>query len=804
MDARRRLKSPYEQEREQAVVRAIIGAAIVAYALWFQWMQPSRRGIVTLAVAVAFTTLSSTLCVWIWKHPFTRPDRIYGSMVLDFSSLALFMHFAAHWGPALIFVAPFVSIGHAYRYGRSYLLWSVLGSLIGLGAVISSTPYWQSQPGLIAGAFLVAITVPLYGLRFLRQYEQALAEAEHASKAKSLFLAKMSHEFRTPLNGVIGMVRELKNDYLPMRQREKLQIVSLAADTLHDVVSDVLDFSKIESEGLVVNHQPFDLHGLLSATVAVLSSQARQKNIPLNLHVDPSVPRWIVGDARHLRQVLVNLLGNAIKFTLEGSVSVSTSMSGDRLSIRVEDTGIGISEAAQKRVFEPFVQADDTITRRFGGTGLGLTISKQFVQAMGGSIDLESTPGKGTRFTLLLPYTVAKDREQLQQQVLGFALVGLTGPIQQRIEALLTKWGIDFTTVAPRDIQERADDSSLRGIICSDESNHHAILSLLTEKRADATFPAIVLTPPGTEPILKSLTRHGWRLVSSDVSEEELYNLVQGVADHPQAQKRGHRQKVRGRILVVDDNDVNSQISKACLERAGWSVRQATNFDEACTALSEEIFSVAMFDMHMPDATGFDLLQEAQNMLAGGPTPGFLLCTADARLELHEDALKLGFDGIVLKPFTEQSISSIVSKFAKNASPSADVVSLVSRPLHSRATQESLLDRERLAELRSMAPDFEGFWTKITADFVRDTDKLILKLLESVSSRDIHEWRDVVHAIKGNSINLGGQALYEACAKAEALPHDQVLRDGLRVSEGLRDLYNATKQALDAAIDLAA
>ena len=373
MDARRRLKSPYEQEKEQAVVRGIIGAAIVAYAFWFQWVQPSTRSMVTLTVAIVFTVLSSLLCLWIWKHPFTRPDRIYGSMVLDFSSLALFMHFAAHWGPALVFIAPFVSIGHAYRYGRSYLVWSVAGSLLGLGAVIATTPYWQSQPGLIVGAFLVAITVPLYGLRFLKQYQQALAEAEHASKAKSMFLAKMSHEFRTPLNGVIGMVRELKNDYLPMRQREKLQIVALAAESLHDVVSDVLDFSKIESEGLTIHSQPYDLHGLLSATTAVLSLQARQKKLSLECHIDPMVPRWVIGDARHLRQVLVNLIGNAVKFTLEGYVALRTSVRGDQLVFCVEDSGIGIPDDAQKRVFDPFVQADNTITRRFGGTGLGLT-----------------------------------------------------------------------------------------------------------------------------------------------------------------------------------------------------------------------------------------------------------------------------------------------------------------------------------------------------------------------------------------------------------------------------------------------
>jgi len=799
MDARRRLKSAYEQETEQALVRVAIGGAIIAYACWFEWVQPSERGETTLAVAVLFTLLSSGLYWWIKKHPFTRPDRIYGSMVLDFSSLALFMHFAGHWGPALLFVSPFASLGHAYRYGRSYLAWSVAGSILGLTAVVITTPYWQSQPGLIAGAFLVAISIPLYGLRFLRQYEQALAQAEHASKAKSLFLAKMSHEFRTPLNGVIGMVRELKTEFMPMKQREKLQIASVAAESLHDVVRDVLDFSKIESEGLTVDLQPYGVHRLLNSITSLLGPQARSKGLTFNCYIEESLPEWALGDSRHLRQVLINLVGNAIKFTEQGAVTLSAALIDDQIVIHVRDTGIGITGDALKRVFEPFVQADDTITRKFGGTGLGLTISKQFVEAMKGSISVESSVGNGTCFTVRIPYEQTEEKHDVEQQPMGFALVDLPGPLAERMQRLLDRWGFEYTVTTGRNIAALRHDPSLRGIVCDGDS-----ISSVEQGRFDSSVVTLLFSSSGEHSLQSRLARNRrWSMLSPEATDEAIYVALQSNLSDHMSSSVPKRTKTKGRVLVVDDNEVNSQISRACLERAGWSVREAATFDDACTALSEEVFSVAMFDMHMPDATGFDLLQEAQNMLAGGPLPGFVLCTADARVELQEAAMKLGFDDVVLKPITEQSIRTAINKAARNLPPESGRIVHIGARSGSQDAAE-LLDPSRLAELKRMAPDFEGFWQRITGDFVRDTDLLVSKLAHAIASGDVQLWRDIVHAIKGNSINLGGQALYDACAKAQVMSRDDVLRHGMRASENIRNLYDATKQALNTAIDLAA
>jgi two-component system sensor histidine kinase RpfC len=593
-----------------------------------------------------------------------------------------------------------------------------------------------------------------------------------------------------------------------MRQREELQIVSLAAESLHDVVSDVLDFSKIESEGLAIGVQAYDLHGLLLTTIAVLNSQARAKHLALECRVEPSVPSWALGDSRHLRQVLVNLLGNAIKFTDEGRVVLNASASEGRLFLTVEDTGIGISEDAQKRVFDPFAQADDTITRRFGGTGLGLTISKQFVEAMGGTLSLRSTVGKGTCFSVSIPLTATEPKHAAREHSLGFALVGLRSQFAERIEGLLSRWGFEYTVIAPTELPGCAQNPSLKGIVVEGgtDSALESIAIATSQEQSGRPISLALVVPEGTAPIHTKSTTQGWNLISSDASDEVIYSaLLHGTSERVPAVAPKQTQKVKGRVLVVDDNEVNSQILKACLERAGWSVRQAASFDDACTALSEEVFSVAMFDMHMPEATGFDLLEEAQNMLAGGPLPGFVLCTADARVELHDEAAKLGFDAVILKPITEQTVRTVTNNVARNLSGRTVAVVPLELSVSASSVQvEDFLDPARLSELRRMTPDFERFWGRITRDFIRDTDILINRLSEPATSSNIQVWKDTIHAIKGNSINLGGHALHDACTEAYALSRDEVLAEGSRVSREIRALYDATKQALHAAVDLAA
>ncbi len=408
----KRLTSRPDTEHEQASLRILIALLVIAGMGMghIQRFGPANPDTVLLLQGVTvFLVFSIGLFVAICILPAPNVFRRVIGMVADAVTTTFCVHLSGDAGQAIFGVYLFITFGYGFRFGRKYLFACQALCIVGYGFILLLDPaYREAHPGAWWGSLLALIVLPIYVSTLLKKIEDAKARAVEANKAKSTFLANMSHEMRTPLNGIVGVVDLLQTTSLNMQQGELIRLLRHSVSLLRSLVDDVLDISKIESGRLTIEIVDFDLHATLNGLVRLLRPHAQAKGLAMTAMVDPAIDYHLRGDPHHLRQVLLNLLSNAIKFTEHGEIGVAVLLSGEteqglRVRFEVRDTGIGIGEEAQKRIFEQFVQADDSTTRRYGGTGLGTTIAKQLVELMGGVIGVTSKLDAGSTFWFELP-----------------------------------------------------------------------------------------------------------------------------------------------------------------------------------------------------------------------------------------------------------------------------------------------------------------------------------------------------------------------------------------------------------------
>jgi two-component system, sensor histidine kinase RpfC len=464
---RERFSARRDTEHEQATIRLLVGLAFSIY------LYPKAIGEVTdwlfLGVLATFHACAWGIFFSIVAYPnVSKSRRIFGAVV-DSSTTTYFMVATGLGGLPLFLVYLWITFGNGFRYGSHYLVSTLIFSVIGFSTVLILSPFWHEHWGI--GLFLLAgmITLSLYTRALINRLSIALLRAESANIAKRQFVSTISHEMRTPLNAIIGMSQLMRDTTLAREQVEMLDTVDGASQTMLELVNDVLDFSKIEAGKLFLNEENFDLHVLINTSTHILSSQAERKGLRFHISILPDVPRHVRGDHARLRQVLIHLLANAIKFTDEGEVTLHVAKLAEdngrmKLKVSVRDTGVGIPPELQKRIFESFTQADQSMTRRFGGTGLGTTIAKQLIELMEGEIGIESAVGRGSTF---------------------WFEVWLQMDHEYRMEALHsvdTRPGKESVVFISDYLNRRGAAQSLRILIADDNATNCLVLSRILER----------------------------------------------------------------------------------------------------------------------------------------------------------------------------------------------------------------------------------------------------------------------------------------------------------------------------------
>ena len=799
---KRRLKRTGDTEPEQALLRLAIASVLVLY-FCVPWGPDERFADIFKSTPNLIILIASSIAVLIFaaiiRNPRSSPIRRVCGILLDMISLSILMYWTGGDHVPLFVFYLWVTLGNGFRYGTPYLYISFGVSLVGFSIAMLASGYWQDHRSFAVSLLLILLMLPLYAAFLLKKLHAAIASAKHANEAKSRFLANMSHELRTPLSGVIGMGDLLRETKLSAEQQELVGTLHSSAHSLLELIENVLDIAKIEAGKINIENKPLDLYALVNSVIYMLSPSAESKDLLLACSIDPDTPFSLKGDHQHLRQVLINLVNNAIKFTDEGSVTlrvfpVSTDQANPRIRFEVIDTGVGMPDEFLKTIFDDFTQAEHKTNRSYGGTGLGTAISRELVQLMGGIIGVESEVDKGSTFWLELPFEALpyKDKTITSNHILLLAGEATA----EQVRPSLKDWNIDFDWV-------RSPTRAISLLLQAAEQgrNYHAAIvdqddlaDLGAEQfaimiRAEPlleNLSLILVNSSDTMININAVNQYYISTILDPAEKRTLFNAIHAAdsvnySDANIVTLAEHYGRQTGssklRVLVAEDNAVNQQVIQGILRHAGHSVKIVETGEQVLDELDENFDSVDLLilDMNMPEMNGVDVVKAIRFMDTRHSLP-IVMLTADATPEARATSISAGADAFFTKPINARALLDRIATLSRDirkdrGAPASPVD--VDKPQAAGTRAGSDTEWYEASVLRDLSElgDYH-FLQTLVENFQRDGMKQVERIKSSLDD-DYPEYREALHALKGSSIELGARRLSDICARGELLkPYD--------------------------------